>query len=205
MNLLHKLLVPYLLLLVSVAMTEQVPKKEKDVRDFTDADIERLFEEWEHNDEDGELPEDEKPDYEKKKPDIDIMKLAERSNSPDDLLRLSKKGQAVMMFVAVTDGTAKRPGRHFTEGLSELWQSNLFNNHIDLQVAPLPSARSCSNTQFQAYVVEDDRILFMFKDGSRAWEGRDYLLKQPQCKEITLEGNTIQGAGSNKKKADDEL
>jgi len=50
--------------------------------------------------------------------------------------------------------------------------------------------------------VDDNRILFLFKDGSRAWEGRDYLLKQPQCKEITLEGKTIPGAGHTKK---DEL
>lgn len=39
-----------------------------------------------------------------------------------------------MMFVTITDGTDKKPGRRFTERLSELWQSNLFNNHIDLQV-----------------------------------------------------------------------
>lgn len=43
--------------------------------------------------------------------------------------------------------------------------------------------------------MEDDRLMFMFKDGSRAWEGRDFLLKQENCKEITLEGQSIKGAG----------
>ncbi|KAI6230780.1 hypothetical protein M3Y99_01022400 [Aphelenchoides fujianensis] len=103
------------------------------------------------------------------------------AKNPDDLLRLSKKGQSVMMFISVVEG-GKKASRSFTDRLSQLWQSNLFNNHIDVQ----------------SYVVDDDRILFLFKDGSRAWEGRDYILKQPECAEITLEGNTIPGAGSKK-------
>jgi predicted ATPase len=39
-----------------------------------------------------------------------------------------------MMFVTVTDGSDKKVSRQFTERQSELWQSNLFNNHIDVQV-----------------------------------------------------------------------
>jgi hypothetical protein len=34
-----------------LATNESAPKKKKDVRDFTDADIEKLYEEWEENDE----------------------------------------------------------------------------------------------------------------------------------------------------------
>ncbi|KAI6190391.1 hypothetical protein M3Y97_00112600 [Aphelenchoides bicaudatus] len=170
------------LLFTAIFASNESSKKKKDPRDFTDADIDRLFDEWEEND-DEKIPDDEKPDYEKPKPDVNIMELKEKVNNPDDLLRFSKKGQPVMMFVTITDGTNNKPSRQFTDGLSGLWQSNLFNAHIDMQ----------------AYVVEDDRILFLFKDGSKAWEGRDYLLKQPQCKEITLEGNSIPGAGSKKK------
>ncbi|KAI6212743.1 hypothetical protein M3Y94_00064800 [Aphelenchoides besseyi] len=114
--------------------------------------------------------------------DINVEELQKEANSPDDLLRLSKKGQAIMMFITVTEGTDGKATRPFTDRMSQLWQSNLYNNHIDVQ----------------SYVVEDDRILFLFKDGSRAWEGRDYILKQPNCLDITLEGNTIPGAGSKK-------
>ncbi|KAI6185738.1 ATP synthase subunit beta [Aphelenchoides besseyi] len=112
------------LLVVFVLRAEA--QKKKDLRDYTDADLERLYEEWEENDEDV-IPDDEKPDYEKPRKDINIEELKKES-----------------------------------------------------------------------YVVEDDRILFLFKDGSRAWEGRDYILKQPNCLDITLEGNTILGAGSKK-------
>ncbi|KAI6230007.1 hypothetical protein M3Y99_01109100 [Aphelenchoides fujianensis] len=156
-----------------------VVAKKKDVQDYTEADLERLFEEWEQNED--ELPEDERPDHERPRPNIPIDDLKQQAKNPDDLLRLSKKGQSVMMFISVVEG-GKKGSRSFTDRLSQLWQSNLFNNHIDVQ----------------SYVVDDDRILFLFKDGSRAWEGRDYILKQPECAEITLEGNTIPGAGSKK-------
>lgn len=43
--------------------------------------------------------------------------------------------------------------------------------------------------------MEDDRILYMFKDGSRAWEGRDFIVNHPACKEVTLEGNSVHGKG----------
>lgn len=44
--------------------------------------------------------------------------------------------------------------------------------------------------------MDDDRILFMFKDGSQAWEARDFLIKQSTCKEVVLEGQTTKGLGS---------
>uniref|UniRef100_A0A915EJQ4 Uncharacterized protein n=1 Tax=Ditylenchus dipsaci TaxID=166011 RepID=A0A915EJQ4_9BILA len=92
---------------------------------ITDADLEKLYEEWEAND-DEELPDDEKPDHLKPRPNIDFEHLKHMSNDPDDMIELSKKGQSVMMF--------------------------LNNNHVDVQV----------------YAIEDDRLLFMFKDGSQA-------------------------------------
>jgi len=160
-------------------------KKKKDVRDFTEADMERLYEEWEENDEDV-IPDDEKPDYEKPRLDINIDKLRKEAHGPEDLLRLSKKGQSVMLFVSVTDGSNDKPPRSFTDRYAQLWTSNLHNNHIEVT----------------AHIVEDDRILFLFRDGSRAWEGRDFLLKQPQCAEVTLEGSTSFGAGAKKLKSE---
>lgn len=37
----------------------------------------------------------------------------------------------------------------------------------------------------------------MFKDGSHAWEARDFLIKQSACKEVVLEGQTTKGLGSD--------
>jgi len=35
----------------------------------------------------------------------------------------------------------------------------------------------------------------MFKDGSQAWEARDFLVKQAECVEVVLEGKTTKGSG----------
>ncbi|CAD5217656.1 unnamed protein product [Bursaphelenchus xylophilus] len=174
----------YLLVLLVFSTLASCSKPKKDVRDFSDADFERLLDEWEENDEEP-LEEDEKPDHLKPRPGINIEELKKQAKNPDDLLRLSKKSQPVMMFVSVVDN-GKKATRPFTEKMSDIWQSQLFNNHIDLQT----------------YVVEDDRILFMFKDGSRAWEGRDFLIKHKECKEVTLEGQTTNGAGFTEEKTE---
>lgn len=42
-------------------------------------------------------------------------------------------------------------------------------------------------------------MLFMFADGSRAWEARNFILKQKECKEITLEGKISKGLASTSK------
>lgn len=74
MGWLLKIFIIQLIIVSAICVDNSKPKKKKDVRDFNDADIEKLFEEWEENDEDV-IPEDEKPDYEKPKPDINIEEL----------------------------------------------------------------------------------------------------------------------------------
>ncbi|KAI1720372.1 chaperone for wingless signaling and trafficking of LDL receptor domain-containing protein [Ditylenchus destructor] len=162
---------------------EHSDKKRKDIRDYTDADIERLYEEWEEND-DEELPDDEKPEHLRPKPKLDLEQLKQMSSSPEDLMKLSKKGQSVMMFVSVIDPSSEATTKAFANKMSKLWQSMLSNNHVDVQV----------------YAIEDDRLLFMFKDGSQAWESRDFLVQQKECKDVTLEGKTTQGLGSRNEK-----
>lgn len=57
------------------------------------------------------------------------------------MLKMSKKGQPVMMFVNVVDPSSTgKPTRSFTDKLSERWQSNLYNNHIDANVGSLRPA-----------------------------------------------------------------
>lgn len=42
-------------------------------------------------------------------------------------------------------------------------------------------------------MVDDNRAIFMFKEGSQSFEGKEYLLKQPQVSEVTLEGRQFKG------------
>lgn len=43
------------------------------------------------------------------------------------------------------------------------------------------------------YMVDDDRAIFMFKDGAMAWDAKDFLVQQDQCKEVTIENKPYYG------------
>ncbi|XP_014367286.2 LDLR chaperone boca [Papilio machaon] len=141
----------------------------KDIRDFSDADMERLFDQWEEDEE--PLPEDELPEHLRKPPSIDLTKM-DMSN-PESVLQATKKGQTVMMFVSV----ANKPSKARTEELTKIWQTSLWSNHI----------------QAERYLIDDDRAIFMFKDGSQAWTAKEYLLEQDELKEVQLESQTYPG------------
>lgn len=50
-------------------------------------------------------------------------------NDPEQLLKLSKKGKTLMMFVHTAEGTP----RHETEEITKLWQTGLWNSHIQAE------------------------------------------------------------------------
>ena len=144
----------------------------KDIRDYTDADIERLYDQWEE-DEDA-LPDDELPEHLRPSPAIDFSKL-DMSN-PENVLKLSKKGKTLMTFVNVKKSFTKDQ----TEDITKLWQSSLWNNHI----------------QADRFLVDDNRAIFMFKDGSQAWEAKDFLVQQDDCQDVTIENKVYPGKAS---------
>ncbi|XP_040568584.1 LDLR chaperone boca [Lepeophtheirus salmonis] len=142
----------------------------KDIRDFSDSDMERLLEQWEEEDE--PLPPDELPEGDPRRPQpkIDFSKV---SQDPESILQASKKGKSLMMFVRVNGSPTKQE----TQDLMGLWQSSLWNNHIQVEVFPL----------------ESDRAIFMFKDGAVAWEAKDFLVKEPRVQEVTIEQKAYYG------------
>lgn len=147
----------------------------KDIRDYSDADMERLFDQWEEDEE--PLPEDELPEHLRKPPQIDLTKM-DMSN-PESVLQATKKGQTLMMFVNV----ANKPSRARTEELTKIWQAGLWSNHI----------------QAERYLIDDDRAIFMFNDGSQAWTAKEYLLEQEELKDVQLESQTYTGKKSDVK------
>ncbi|CAH0691814.1 unnamed protein product [Spodoptera exigua] len=169
----------FILLVFSICFSISLAKKakdeekpdwaKKDIRDFSDADMERLFDQWEEDEE--PLPEDEKPEYLRKPPSIDFTKLD--MSDPANVLQATKKGQTLMMFVSV----ANKPSRARTEELTKIWQTSLWSNHI----------------QVERYLVDDDRAIFMFKDGSQAWTAKEFLLEQEELKDVQLESQTYTG------------
>lgn len=44
-------------------------------------------------------------------------------------------------------------------------------------------------------MVDDNRAIFMFKDGAQAWEAKDYLVEQDRCLSVTIENKVYPGKG----------
>uniref|UniRef100_A0A8C4SW21 LRP chaperone MESD n=1 Tax=Erpetoichthys calabaricus TaxID=27687 RepID=A0A8C4SW21_ERPCA len=149
-------------------------KKKKDIRDYNDADMARLLEEWEKDDdiEEGDLPE-----HKRSPPPIDFSKIDPKQ--PEELLKLSKKGRTLMMFATISG----EPTEKETEEISSLWQGSLFNANYDVQ----------------RFVVGSNRVIFMLRDGSYAWEIKDFLTNQERCADVTVEGQVYPGKGATKK------
>ena len=74
------------------------------------------------------LPEDELPEYLKKKPQINFDPSNIPEN-PENLLKMSKKHQTLMMFVSVKDHMSKLQADEMTK----IWQSALWNNHMQAE------------------------------------------------------------------------
>ena len=108
---------------------------------ISDADLEKLYEQWEEDED--ELPLDELPEWDPRKPQpqIDFSKLD--MSDTDNVMRATKKGKTVMMFVKVSGN----PTKEEAEGISSIWQTGLWNTHISAN----------------RFSLEDDRVIFVFK------------------------------------------
>ncbi|XP_062549987.1 LDLR chaperone boca [Armigeres subalbatus] len=141
----------------------------KDIRDYTDADLERLLDQWEEDED--PLEPDELPEHLRPSEPLDMSKLD--MNNPENLLKASKKGKTLMSFVTVSGN----PTRAESEDITKLWQTSLWNNHI----------------QAERYMIDDNRAIFMFKEGSQAWEAKDFLVEQERCLQVTIENKDYKG------------
>lgn len=156
---------------------EKSSKIGKNVMDYTEADLHKLLDQWEENDEDIE-EEDRYDDNDPRKPPLPGggFDPQQFKNDPMALLKASKKGKVIMMFVSV----AGNPSKKETEQITARWQTSLFNAQF----------------QIERYIVADDRALFMLKDGSLAWDVKDFLITQPDCKLVEFDNQQFPGAGA---------
>jgi len=93
----------------------------KDPRDYTDRDVDSLFEEWEDNDEDI-LPEDERHDYYIRGKNRPMIRPEDLVGKPTEhVMKVSKKGQTLMMFATVSGS----PTRRETEEITRIWWAGL--------------------------------------------------------------------------------
>lgn len=146
--------------------TKQKSWRDKDIRDMTEADLENLLDQWEENEE--PLPPDELPEHLRPSPKIDLSQID--VSNPDNVLKMTKRGKGVMMFVDVD----KDISTDQADIVMRIWQSSLQNNHIIAE----------------RYPIDPKRSVFLFREGSQAIDAKNYLLEQPELSHVTLEGQT---------------
>ena len=155
---------------------QQEPPKRKLPKDplyITDVDLENLYDQWEESD-DEKLPPDELPAHKRPPPAIN-MAQDDLLKDPEKFMRQSKKGKTVMAFVTI----ANNPTREQTEALTTRWEVGLTNSHMHCK----------------RFVVDNDRAIFVFEDGSLAFEAKDYFVDQPEVEEYSIDGRTWHGRG----------
>ncbi|CAH3175833.1 unnamed protein product [Porites lobata] len=165
---------------------EKSSKIGKNVMDYSEADMHKLLDQWDENDED--IDEDDRyDDFDPRKPASPgpAFDPTQFKDDPMALMKLAKKGKVLMMFATV----AGSPSKKDTEQITARWQSSLFNAQI----------------QVERYLVSDDRVLLMLKDGSLAWDVKDYLITQPDCLLVEFENQQFPGAGDKTKSSKTEL
>jgi len=55
------------------------------------------------------------------------------------------------------------------------------------------------------FVIDSNRAIFMFKDGAKAWEAKNFFLQQDKCMEVTLEGKSFKNPKFDKPGEKNEL
>jgi len=50
-------------------------------------------------------------------------------------------------------------------------------------------------------MVDDNRAIFMYKDGAQAWEAKNYLVEQDRCFSVTVENKVYPGKGNSQVKS----
>lgn len=166
----------------SVSSEDKPDWARKDIRDYSDADMERLLEQWEEGEE--ELPPEERPDHLKPQAGFDMSRLD--INDPNSMLKMTKKNKPVMVFVNLRKSLSEQQVQERTA----IWQQSMQNNHL-----------VCDR-----YVIDTHRVIYMFKDGSQSWDAKDFLVDLDDVDEVNIDNQAYPGKHrSPDKNSKDEL
>jgi len=150
-------------------------KSNKDWGKMSDKDWDRIADEWED--------EEEKEEYAykppKQKAGLDMEKLQKLKGNQKKMQEMIAESQQTagptMMFATVDyDGCCVKAE---TEKMANRWSSLLYSTGMDAQ----------------AYVIEDDQILFSSQHGLHANEIKQFALQQPECVAVEWNQNRVAG------------
>ena len=150
-------------------------KNNKDWGKMNDKDWDRIADEWE----DAEEKEEYAYKPPKQKAGLDMEKLQKLKGNPKKMQAMIAESQQTagptMMFATVDyDGCCVKAE---TEKMANRWSSLLYSTGMDAQ----------------AYVIEDDQILFSSQHGLHADEIKQFALQQPECVAVEWNQNRVAG------------
>ncbi|KRX90362.1 LDLR chaperone MESD [Trichinella pseudospiralis] len=144
------------------------PPVNKHPRDYTDADLQGLFDQWEANDD--PLDPDEIEGWRKPPPlDLNLLKV----HTSEQASRIIKKDREMKLFVKFDP----KMSRAEIDDLTNIWLMRFFNNHI------------ISKRRFS----QEKEVEFLFIEGSQAWDAYHFVMDQDEVYEVMLEGNKYKG------------
>ncbi|XP_003374860.1 26S proteasome non-ATPase regulatory subunit 1 [Trichinella spiralis] len=144
------------------------PPVNKHPRDYTEADLQGLFDQWEANDD--PLDPDEIEGWRKPPPlDLNLLKV----HTSEQASRIIKKDREMKLFVKFDP----KMSRAEIDDLTNIWLMRFFNNHI------------VSKRRFS----QEKEVEFLFIEGSQAWDAYHFVMDQDEVYEVMLEGNKYKG------------
>ncbi|KAI4877007.1 hypothetical protein NFI96_023402, partial [Prochilodus magdalenae] len=170
------------LFIVVADCTDTKPKKKKDIRDYNDADMARLLEEWEKDD---DIEEGDLPDAQKIHPTPHRL-LQSGPSKPEELLMMSrKKGEDPdVVRIRVWESYGEGDGRDYQPVAGK----------------PLQRQLRCSEVACRAVTALQPRSSSCWRcDGSYAWEVKDFLINQDRCEDVTVEGTGVFPGGRSER------
>lgn len=163
-----------LLLLVAVAvglLACAVGREgDKDWNSMSEADFERIYQEWRDNDAEDE-GEEEDPLRTPPELDLDLEGLSEET-----LRKEAMRGRTVMVYVTMVG----LPPEYDTRALGQRWQMGLMNGGIRTEL----------------FVLGKGRLIVQTTQGERTVEVKDFLVQQPEVWSVRVDGKQFPGRGA---------
>lgn len=161
----------YIIALLAVwAVCEGAKKKKKS--EYTQKDWDRIAREWERE----EIEEDEKEEKENRKGKG--LKFDPNGNT-DNIIAQAKQGKPTMIFFTLKEKDC--PSQKALEQISQRYASMLLSGHVPV-----------SN-----YPVGERRTIFMTKEGSQSMEIKNFLLKQPEVENVSIDNRVYTPASGD--------
>ena len=154
-------------------------QSKRDWNSMSDADFERIYQEWRDNDEEDDGEEEDPMKAPPQDLDLDLENLSEET-----IRRETMRGRTVMVYVTMVG----LPSEYDTRVTGQRWQMGLMNGNIKTEL----------------FVLGKGRVIVQTAQGERAVDIKDFLVKQPEVWSVRIDGKQFPGLGAGAGEKDRE-